>query len=429
MELIKGKDGYMEAIRALYEDAFPPAEKKPFAMMEKLEEEGRMEILAAVEEDRFVGLCITINVPESDLSMLDYFAISPEIRGGGYGSKALRLLLERFRGRRLIFEIERLDDQAENAGERRRRKSFYMKNGLLESGLMVSCFGVDFELLLSEGEIEFADYERVLHSILSEEYFRNAKVRLLSDRKKKDRVLVIIPAYNEVQSICGVVDELRENYPQLDYLVVTDGSSDGTAELCAERGYHLLRLPVNLGLGGCFQAGMKYACRKGYDYAVQFDGDGQHRPEYILPMLRKMQEGYDLVLGSRFLLDRETERQELSSLSGRKLQENEMHGMRSLGSLLIRCAIRLTTGVTVTDPTCGLRMYSRRLIDDFANKLNYAPEPDTISFLIKNGARTAEVPVRVADRESGQSYLRPVRAAAYMLKMLTSILLVQNFRV
>lgn len=251
-----------------------------------------------------------------------------------------------------------------------------------------------------------------------------------SESGRGERVLVIIPAYNEAENIGAVVDELVSDYPELDYLVVTDGSTDGTPEVCKARGYHLLRLAVNLGLAGCFQAGMKYAFRNGYQYAVQFDGDGQHRPEYIQPMKRKMQEGYDIVLGSRFLAA------EAAADSAAKPEAcaqydapaNKMRGMRSLGSFLIKNAIRLTTGITVTDPTCGLRMYNRKMIGGFSNELNYAPEPDTISFLLKNGARVAEVPVRVAERGAGESYLRPLNAVKYMLKMLISILLVQNFR-
>ena len=256
--------------------------------------------------------------------------------------------------------------------------------------------------------------------------------------------MVIIPAYNEAESIEAVVEELR-GIPELDYLVVTDGSLDGTPDICAGRGYHFLRLPVNLGLAGCFQAGMKYAHRKGYRYAVQFDGDGQHRPEFILPMREKMREGYDIVLGSRFCKHTAQKNERIpafaspagkeehtalseASSGAQKQQENQMNALRSLGSVLIRMAIRLTTGAVVTDPTCGLRMYDRRMIEDFAEHLNYAPEPDTVSFLIKNGAKAAEVPVLVRERECGQSYLRPWNAAKYMLKMLTSILIVQNFR-
>ena len=150
-----------------------------------------------------------------------------------------------------------------------------------------------------------------------------------------------------------------------------------------------------------------------YGWAVGFGGDGQHRPEYIASMYEKAKEGdYDIVLGSRFI--------------GIK---NEMGGLRNAGSKLIRTAIRLTTGTRMTDPTCGLRLYNRRMIDLFAWKLNFAPEPDTISLLVKNGARVAEVPVKISERDGGESlYINPLNAVRYMLRMLTSILLIQVFR-
>ena len=119
--------------------------------------------------------------------------------------------------------------------------------------------------------------------------------------EQKDKVLVVIPAFNEEANIERVVEELAEKYPELDYVVVNDGSTDRTAQICQSRGYHLLDLPVNLGLAGCFQAGMKYAWYKGYACAIQFDGDGQHRPEYIQKMKQKMDDGYDIVIGSRIL--------------------------------------------------------------------------------------------------------------------------------
>jgi glycosyltransferase involved in cell wall biosynthesis len=225
-----------------------------------------------------------------------------------------------------------------------------------------------------------------------------------------DKVLVVIPAYNEEANIEMVVGELERDYPQLDYVVVNDGSSDRTAQICRERGYNLLDLTVNLGLAGCFQAGMKYAYAKGYAYAIQFDGDGQHRPEYILPMQEKMKEGYDIVIGSRFL----DEKKDLS--------------MRMVGSRLITAAIRLTTGVHVADPTSGMRMFSREMIKEFALNINYGPEPDTISYLIKQGAKVAEVPVIIEERAGGESYLKPTVAVRYMARILISILLIQNFR-
>lgn len=223
-------------------------------------------------------------------------------------------------------------------------------------------------------------------------------------------ILLVIPSYNEEKNIETVVDELIRNFPGLDYIVVNDGSTDNTAAICRKKGYHFLDLPVNLGLAGCFQAGMKYAYEKGYQYAIQFDGDGQHRPEYIQKMRKKMDEGYDIVIGSRFI------------------DAPKDFSMRMIGSRMIATAIRMTTGTRVSDPTSGMRMFNRQMIQAFALRLNYGPEPDTVSFLIKQGAKVAEVPVKIAERLAGESYLKPVVAAKYMMRMLVSILLIQNFR-
>lgn len=223
-------------------------------------------------------------------------------------------------------------------------------------------------------------------------------------------LLIVVPAYNEEHNIERVVGRLINEYPQYDYVVVNDGSKDRTAELCRKNGFNLLDLPVNLGLSGGFQAGLKYAARHGYQYAVQFDGDGQHRPEYIKGMKEKMDEGYDIVIGSRFV--------------GKKKPAT----MRMLGSNLIEIAIRMTTGADIKDPTSGMRMFSRKMIKEFAAGLNYGPEPDTISYLVKQGAKIAEVPVLMDERLMGASYLTPFNASFYMLKMLLSILIIQNFR-
>ena len=223
-------------------------------------------------------------------------------------------------------------------------------------------------------------------------------------------ILLVIPSYNEEKNIQTVVGELERDFPELDYIVVNDGSTDRTAEICRENGYRLLDLPVNLGLAGCFQAGMKYAYKKGYRYAIQFDGDGPHRPEFIDAMRKKMDEGYDIVIGSRFV------------------DSPKDFSPRMVGSRLIAGAIRLTTGVRIADPTSGMRMFNREMIQEFALRLNYGPEPDTISFLVKQGARVAEVPVKIAERLAGESYLKPLVAAKYMVRMLISILFIQNFR-
>ena len=103
-------------------------------------------------------------------------------------------------------------------------------------------------------------------------------------------LLIIIPAYNEAENIERVVNNLIENYPQYDYVLVNDGSSDDTRKICAKKGYNFLDLPINVGLAGAIRAGIRYANYHGYDYAVQIDGDGQHDPKYIKDMLEKMRE-------------------------------------------------------------------------------------------------------------------------------------------
>ena len=224
------------------------------------------------------------------------------------------------------------------------------------------------------------------------------------------KLLIVIPAYNEEGSIERVVDDLIQNYPQYDYVVVNDGSRDRTAAICRSRGYRLIDLPVNLGLAGAFQTGLRYAAEHGYDCAMQLDADGQHKPEFIAPMLEELEAGADIVIGSRFI----------TVLKPRTL--------RMVGSYLISWAIRLTTGQPICDPTSGMRMFNRRLLEEFAQNLNYGPEPDTISYLIKNGAVVKEVQVEMAERTAGESYLNFARSVQYMVKMGLSILLIQWFR-
>jgi glycosyltransferase involved in cell wall biosynthesis len=226
----------------------------------------------------------------------------------------------------------------------------------------------------------------------------------------QSELLIVIPAYNEEKNIESVVTYIRDNYAQYDYVVVNDGSKDRTSEICRSKGYALLDLPTNLGLAGAFQTGLKYAYIKGYSYAIQFDADGQHRPEFIQAMLDRIEEGYDIVIGSRFLNQRKSK------------------SLRMIGSKILTVAIKMTTKVRVSDPTSGMRMFSKPMIEEFAQNLNYGPEPDTVSYLLKNGARISEVQVKMEERKFGESYLNLVGSARYMTKMLVSILFVQNFR-
>lgn len=225
------------------------------------------------------------------------------------------------------------------------------------------------------------------------------------------RTLVIIPAYNEAENIERTVTMLKTACPSLDYVVVNDGSKDRTAEICKEHGYHMLDLPINLGLAGAFQAGIRYADEYGYDAALQFDGDGQHDPKYIAAMEERMERDHcDIVIGSRFC----TEKKPLTA--------------RMLGSRMLTFAIRLTTGKRVTDPTSGMRLFNRKMIERFGRNMNYGPEPDTVSYLLACGATVSEVQVEMHDRVAGVSYLNMGRSIRYMMNMFVSILFIQFFR-
>lgn len=225
------------------------------------------------------------------------------------------------------------------------------------------------------------------------------------------KCLIIIPAYNEAESIEQVVDRLICDYPQYDYVVVNDGSKDDTAAICRKRGYNLVDLKVNTGLAGAFQTGMKYAYALGYDCAIQFDGDGQHNPDYIEDMIKKMeQENLDIVIGSRFV----TEKKPLSA--------------RMIGNTLIEGCILLTTGKRIKDPTSGMRLFNRRMIKKLAYSMNYGPEPDTVAYLINCGAKVAECQVAMNERTAGESYLNFTRTIRYMTTICCSILFLQWFR-
>ena len=221
----------------------------------------------------------------------------------------------------------------------------------------------------------------------------------------------MIPAYNEELNIERVVNNLIDNFPQNDYVVINDGSKDDTAKICREKGFHLIDLPINLGLSGAVQAGMRYAWQNGYDAAIQIDGDGQHRPEYIEQLAKELEKGEaQIVIGSRFVT------------------EKKPRSLRMLGSNVISGLIRISTGFRLNDPTSGMRLFNRDVVKEFALNINYGPEPDTISYLIKKGVKVKEVQVKMDERIAGESYLNLSKSMKYMILMSFSILFIQGFR-
>lgn len=222
------------------------------------------------------------------------------------------------------------------------------------------------------------------------------------------KLLLIIPAYNEAENIERVISGLKGEY---DYIIANDGSIDDTVKICREKHYNILDIPINLGLAGAFQTAMQYAYEKGYDYAVQFDGDGQHRSEYISGMLRLAEEKeYNIVIGSRFIANKKP------------------FNSRMIGSRIISVLIKLVTGVKIQDPTSGMRLFDRSVMKRMAYEANMAPEPDTVAYFIKCGARVGEYPVEMGGRESGESYLNFSNSIKYMWRICFSIALLHTVR-
>ena len=225
------------------------------------------------------------------------------------------------------------------------------------------------------------------------------------------KILAVVPAYNEEECIEATIASLVEACPDVDYLVINDGSKDSTAEVCESRGLSYVTLPINTRLTSAFRTGMKYAARHGYDAVVQFDADGQHLPEYIPVMAERLsQEGVDIVIASRYLAG------------------DKPKGARGLGSRLISALIKITTGVKITDPTSGLRMYDRRLIELFSSEFDISPEPDTVALLTRKGYGVVEIPAVMRERQGGESYLDLPHIVSYMARTCASILLFQWLR-
>ena len=225
------------------------------------------------------------------------------------------------------------------------------------------------------------------------------------------RVIAVVPAYNERDNIVSTIEDLQTNASGVDYVIVNDGSKDDTLDICREHGYNVVDLPVNLGLAGAFQTGMRYAHEHDYDYAIQFDADGQHSAAYIEEMVKVAEnKGANIVIGSRFA----TQKKPFSA--------------RMAGSALISAMILLTTRKRIQDPTSGMRLFDKTMIPLFAREMDFGPEPDTISLLMRWGYKVEETQVEMRERIAGESYLNFTKSVTYMLRMSISILLVQWFR-
>lgn len=226
---------------------------------------------------------------------------------------------------------------------------------------------------------------------------------------------MIIPAYNEESNLQRVVETVsafaagKQEY-QLDYIIINDGSTDGTEPLCREKGYRAVHLIQNLGIGGAVQTGYLLAKMQGYDVAVQFDGDGQHDINSLDALLEPIVNNQcDFTVGSRFL--------------GKGGSSFRSTLMRRVGIRFLSGIIRLVTGCRLTDPTSGFRAANRKAIGYLAEEypIDY-PEPESIVSLSKTSVRIKEVQVNMFEREGGVSSISPWKSVYYMFKVSLAIL-------
>ena len=226
--------------------------------------------------------------------------------------------------------------------------------------------------------------------------------------------LVIIPAFNEEGNLEKTIDDIRENAPDFDYVIINDCSTDNTLEMCRKHGFSYLNLPVNLGIGGAVQTGYRYAYYHGYDIAVQFDGDGQHSAAYLTDMADTLEKtNSDMVIGSRFI----------------EKEGFQSSFIRRVGIKYFTFLIHLLTGKTITDPTSGMRMCNRRTIEMFAKEypIDY-PEPESTVRLIRHKRKIEEVPVIMRERAEGVSSLSSVRHSVYYMIKVSIAILVEKWR-
>ena len=221
--------------------------------------------------------------------------------------------------------------------------------------------------------------------------------------------LVIIPAFNEEGNLEKTVKDIKDNAPDFDYVIINDCSTDKTLEMCRRHGFSYLNLPVNLGIGGAVQTGYRYAYYHGYDIAVQFDGDGQHSASHLEDMVTTLIDTEsDMVIGSRFI----------------EKEGFQSSGLRRIGIKYFTGLIKLLTGKKITDPTSGMRMVNKKLLEKFTDEYpkDY-PEPESVVTILSEKYKVTEIPVVMNEREEGVFSISLKNSVYYMIKVSFAILI------
>ena len=226
------------------------------------------------------------------------------------------------------------------------------------------------------------------------------------------RVLVMVPALNEEETIAAVVADARANLAT-DVVVIDDGSSDRTAERATGAGATVLRLPFNLGVGGALRTGLRYAVDQGFNRVVQLDGDGQHDAREAKKLLATLEDGYDLVVGSRFA-------------AGYELGRGRRATMHMLSSIVSR---RL--GERITDTTSGFRAMGPDAIALFSREYPVDYLSDTVEALLlagSQGLRVTEIDVAMHPRQGGAPSSPGVKGVYHLSRLMLAIGLNDNVK-
>ena len=223
------------------------------------------------------------------------------------------------------------------------------------------------------------------------------------------RTLIIMPAWNEAEVVGDTIRELRSVLPEIEVLVVDDGSLDATADIASEAGAVVLRLPYNLGVGGAMRAGYKYALRHGFDRAIQVDADGQHDPREITEVLAGLADA-DISIGARFA----------------EKGSYRVRGPRRWAMVLLASTVSRLAGTRLTDVTSGFRAGNARAIAQYARYYPAEYLGDTIDSLVmalRSGLTVVQVPTEMRPRQGGTPSNNPVRSAIYLVRSLFALLI------
>jgi glycosyltransferase involved in cell wall biosynthesis len=238
--------------------------------------------------------------------------------------------------------------------------------------------------------------------------------------------LVFIPAWNEADSVAGVIAGVRERLPEADVLVVDDGSTDATVARAREAGAIVASLPFNQGLGAALQTGYLYALREGYELCAHLDADGQHPPAEVARLLAEVRaDRADLAIGSRYRARGAAGDDTGDDISGEDYRPTIS---RRIGTSVFRFFLTLATRQRFTDTTSGMRAANRRVMELFSE--SYSPdfaEIESLQLAVRQGLRVEEVPVRMLERAGGSSFLTPLRSAFFIFKGMI-VLVVGQFR-